>query len=147
MKDLYNKLAFTKVLDPVSLTDGGSMNAEIDLKGFNGALVVWHCGASDTATSSNYWTCKIEHADDDGTGAAGSYTAVAAGDIVGATPASGVVFTMNDHATKDSQIYACGYVGGKRYIKVSLNETGTGPTMVQSAMVIKGFPLDSPAVV
>ena len=146
MKDLYNNLAFTKVLDPVSLTDGESMETEVDLADFNSAVVIWHCGISGAASESNYWTCTLQHADDDGTGSAGSYANVAAADVLGVTPASGVVFTVDDESDEDSQIYSCGYVGGKRFLKVKLDESGTGPTMLQSAMVIKGHGLDVPAI-
>ena len=146
MKDLYNNLAFTKVLDPVSLTEAGSMETEVDLADFNSAVVIWHCGISGAANGSNYWTCTLQHADDDGTGSADSYSNVAAKDVLGVTPASGVVFTMDDESDEDSQIYSCGYVGGKRFLKVKLDEEGTGPTMLQSAMVIKGHGLDVPAI-
>ena len=146
MKDLYNNLAFTKVLDPVSLADGESMETVVDLADFNSAVVIWHCGVSATTSGSNYWTCTLQHADDDGTGSAGDYANVAAADVLGVTPASGVVFTMDDNANEDSQIYSCGYVGGKRFLKVKLDEQGAGPTMLQSAMVIKGHGLDVPAI-
>jgi len=146
MKDLYNNLAFTKVLDPVSLTNGGSMETVVDLADFNSAVVIWHCGVSGAADGTDYWTCTLQHADDDGTGSAGSYANVAAADVLGVTPASGVVFTVDDESDEDSQIYSCGYVGGKRFLKVKLDESGTGPTMLQSAIVIKGHGLDVPAI-
>jgi len=146
MKDLYNNLAFTKVLDPVSLADGDSMETVVDLADFNSAVVIWHCGISGAAGESNYWTCTLQHADDDGTGSAGDYANVAAADVLGVTPASGVVFTMDDESDEDSQIYSCGYVGGKRFLKVKLDEQGAGPTMLQSAMVIKSHGLDVPAI-
>ncbi len=113
MKDLYNNLAFTKVLDPVSLTDGDSMETVVDLADFNSAVVIWHCGISGAAGESNYWTCTLQHADDDGTGSAGDYANVAAADVLGVTPASGVVFTMDDEATKIRRFTPAGMLAAK----------------------------------
>ena len=148
MKDLYNNLEIIKVLDPVSRGDGNSGNKEdIDLAGANSATLAWYVGACATATDDNYWQIKLEHADDDGTGSAGTYTAVAAKDVLGVTPhADGWVFYMKDHTTGASKISTVGYVGGKRFLKVSWDEQGTGPTSVFALFVIKGNLRDVPVI-
>jgi len=146
MRDLYNNVKAVAVLDPISCANGDSKEKELDLAGFNSALIGWHVGLTGSALSgSNYWTMKLEHADDDGTGVAGSYAAVEAKDVLGVTPATGIIFTV-DADTEDNALYSCGYVGGKRFIKITIAETGTGPTIPLSAFVIKGHPQDAPPI-
>jgi len=145
MKDLYNNITVASMLDPIVSGDGAAGGALVaDLAGYNSAVFVWHVGVQGSALStSNYYTLKMEHADDDGTGSAGSYSNVAAADVQGVTPASGIVATVDDPA-EDNAVYKVGYTGGKRFVKCTLAETGTAPNLPQSLIVIKGHPLDSP---
>lgn len=145
MKDLYNNLALVHAVVPVVGANGSAPAAvEVDLAGFNSAIIAWLVGAEgSTLSGSNYWNLKLEHADDDGTGVAGSYASVAAADIQGATPVSGIIATVDDPA-EDNTLYKFGYVGGKRFIKLTIAETGTGPNLPQALLVIKGHPLDTP---
>jgi len=149
MKDLYNNIKIATMLDPITSGNGTAAGALIaDLKGYNSAVFVWHLGlAGSTLDGSNYWTLKMEHADDDGTGTdtAGSYANIAAADVQGVTPASGIVVTA-DAMTEDNLIYKVGYVGGKRFVKLTIAETGTGPDLPQSLVVIKGHPVNVPVL-
>lgn len=128
MEDLYSELGVVHGIDAQVITSvGGAKNTgDIDLIGFHSALVLVNFGANggDTLNGTNKFTVKVEHADDDGTGAAGAYSDVDAADIRGATPSSGVVFTVDD-AAEDSQSYRCGYIGSKRFIKVTVTPNGT----------------------
>lgn len=144
MKDLHSKLGVVSLLDPVVVAATGNV-ADIDLAGFNSALILIALGleaGGQTLGASHNLAFKLEHADDDGTGAAGSYAAVAAKDILGFTPSSGVFFTL-DSATEDNAIYKAGYVGGKRFLKITYTETGT-VSVPMSLILIKGDPQNSP---
>lgn len=146
MKDLYNSITLVQSIAPVVGANSSAPAAvEIDLAGFNSCVLAWLVGAEgSTLSDSNYWTMTLEHADDSATpGTAGTYAAVAAADVQGATPATGVVFTVDDPA-KDNAVYKIGYIGGKRHLKVTIAETGTGPNLPQALLVIKGNPLDAP---
>jgi len=146
MKDLYNHLKVVQLVDPVVGTNSGAPSAvsDIDLAGFNSAVLLWTVGTEgSTLSGSNYWTLKLEHADDDGTGVAGSYSNVAAADVQGVTPSSGIVATVDDPA-EDDTVYKIGYIGGKRFLKATIAETGTGPDLPQALLLIKGHPLDTP---
>ena len=148
MKDLYNNLEVVSIIDPVTVTNGGAPAAvaDIDLAGFNSALIVYSVGTeAGTLSASLYHTLKLEHADDDGTGSAGAYSAVAAADVLGVTPAEGIIFTIDDPA-KDNAVYKCGYVGGKRFLKITAAEEGATSGCPISVVLIKGHGLDVPAI-
>lgn len=147
MKDLFSKILPTKVVAPIVGTNGAAPAAvsDIDLKGFNSAVLCWEVGLeAGTLSGSLYWTLKLEHADDDGTGVAGSYSNVAAADVLGVTPTSGICFTVDDPA-EDETVLVLGYVGGKRFLKVTIAETGSTSGLPQSVLLIKGDPENAPA--
>lgn len=148
MKDLYNNIegkTANAIVPIVGANSAAPAALEVDLAGFNSAVIFILVGLEgSTLSGSNFWTWKIEHADDSAVpGVAGSYSDVAAADIQGATPASGVVLTVDDPA-EDSAVYKIGYIGGKRFIKITTAETGTGPNLPQAVLVVKGHPLDAP---
>jgi hypothetical protein len=146
MKDLYNHLTPVQAIVPVLILDATVPAAvEIDLKNFNSAVIEISHGAKgggDTGTI----TFQLQHAADDGTGVAGAYADVAAADVQGVTPSSGIILTLAAGAVA-AAIHKFGYVGGKRFIKLipaenDANATGT----IVSATVIKGHGLDVPAI-
>lgn len=146
MKDLYSNIKPTKIVAPIVGTNGSAPSAvaDIDLAGYDSAVLCWEVGLeAGTLSGTLYWTLKLEHADDDGTGAAGSYSNVAAADVQGVTPSSGIVFTVDDPA-EDETVLCCGYVGGKRFLKVTIAETGATSGLPQSVLLIKGHPIDAP---
>ena len=147
MKDLYNNIIAEQSIAPVTGSNGSAPSAvEVDLKGCNAAVFLICTGIEGSAPDgSNYWTFKMEHADDNGAGAAGSYSDVAAADVQGVTPSSGIVLTI-DAAAETPQITKIGYVGGKRFVKITPAETGTGPDLPQAVITIKGALLDVPPI-
>lgn len=147
MKDTFNRFVAVQVVAPVLVLDATVPAAvEVDLADFNSALILFNCnvkGAGDTGTI----TLKLEHADDSATpGVAGSYSDVAADDVLGVTPTSGVIFTLAAGAVAKA-IYKCGYVRGKRHLRFTLAETGANATgTILSVTVLKGHGLNVPAV-
>ena len=122
-RDLYSRTLAAQSLRPVAITSSAKDSGNVDLFGFEGALVVVSFGDIDEMGASPVGGAQIavkaEHADDDGTGSAGSYTNAAAADIVGLTPSSGIVATV----TTDVSPVQFSYVGGKRFLKVTLTPT------------------------
>ena len=148
MKDLYSNIIAAHVVAPVVGANASAPAAvEVDLAGCNSAVFLFSIGAEgSTLDTSNYWTWKMEHADDSATpGVAGSYANVAAADVQGVTPASGIVLTV-DSPAEDLTLYKVGYIGGKRHVKITTAETGTGPNLPQAVIVVKGALLDAPPI-
>ena len=145
MKDMYNNIEIAKVIDPV--TASATVAAvEVDLQGYNSATVLAYFGTNaGTLSATDKWTVVMTHADDDGTGVAGTYANVGEDDVLGVTPASGVILTLDDDA-EDNTAYKVGYVGGKRFIKIGLTKAGSAPNIPVSICVIKGDGEMKPAV-
>lgn len=99
--------------------------AGVDLGGFNSALVVFECG---TLTDGVH-TPSLEESDDDVT-----YTAVAAGDMLGTLA-----------ALEDGKVQSVGYIGAKKFVRPVITVAG-GPATgaAVSAVVIKGHPNQAP---
>lgn len=147
MKDSYNKTTLDQVVAPVLVKDATVPAAvEKDLANFNAALIEVSCGAKGSGDTGTI-TLKLEHADDDGTGSAGSFGNVAAAHMLGVTPASGIILTLAGGAVA-ANIYKFGYVGGKRFLKFTLAENDANSTgTIMAVTLIKSHGLDVPAIV
>lgn len=146
MKDSYNHIEIAQAVAPVLVRDAVvPAAAVVDLQGCNSATAEISCGAKvvgDTGTI----TLLMEHADDNGSGAAGSYSNVTAAAVLGVTPASGIILTLAAGAVA-AAVYKAGYVGGKRFIRLTLAETGANATgTIIGINVIKGHGQDIPAI-
>lgn len=143
MKDLHSNIKPVSLLHSVVVTATGNV-ADIDLQGFNSCEFLVDVGV-DAGTglgASHNLVFTLTHADDNGSGAAGSYANVDAADVLGVTAASGVVLTI-DSTDEDNTLYRFGYVGGKRFLKLTYTETGTVSCPI-SIVLIKGHPADGP---
>lgn len=150
MRDMDSNNVAVQGIAPIVMTFalGAQNTGNVNLQGFDGALVELNLGAkhaSDTFNSTNKITFLVEHADDDGTGSPGAYASVAAADVIGVTPSSGVVHTV-DAVGKLAQIVQFGYVGNKMFLKVTATPAGTIANGLPLAVtVIKGYPRRVPA--
>jgi len=148
MRDLHNNVAPVQALPAQTINQGtGALNTgAVDLGGFGGAQVVVHYGDIDEMGASPLGAAqiaiKLEHADDNGSGAPGTFTDATAADVTGVTSVSaGVVAT----ATSDVVPTSFGYVGDKRYIRVTLTPTGLTNGGPVGVIVNKGHPRHAPA--
>ena len=141
MKDLYNHIEFVQAIKPVLVKDNTvPAAATVDLAGFNSAVIELSVGlkSADAGTI----TLKAEHSD------ATSFANVAAADIQGVTPAEGVIYTIDaDSDDSTSRIVKFGYVGGKRYLKLTIAEVGANANgVILGVTVVKGHGLDVPPI-
>lgn len=148
MKDSYSHLVPIQSVVPVKVLDATVPTPiEIDLAGFNSALIVISCGAKaagDTGTID----VALTHAPDDGTGVAGAYADVVLADVLGPTTVTtGIIKNLAGGAVA-AAVYKVGYIGGKRFIKITVTESGSNATgTMMSIEVIKGHGQDKPAIV
>ena len=148
MRDLHNNVAPAQALPAQTINQGtGALNTgTVDLSGFNGAQVVVHYGEIVEMGASPIGgaqiAIKLEHADDDGSGAPAAFTDATAADVTGvAAVTAGVVAT----ATSDLVPTSFGYVGDKLYIRVTLTPTGLTSGGPVGVIVNKGYPRHAPA--
>lgn len=146
MKDLYNHIKPVQSIVPVLVLDATVPTpVEIDHAGFNSAVYEISCGAKGAGDTGTI-TFQLQHADDDGTGAAGAYANVAAADVQGVTPSSGIILTLAGGAVA-ADVYKFGYIGGKRFTKLTTAEANSNSTgTIVSATVILGHGLDKPPI-
>lgn len=141
MRDMITAITPAQSLLPQTITTGGGAKntGDIDLQGCNAAAFLVHVGASgDTLSGSVKLTVKMEHADDNGAGAAGSYAAVADADILGATSASGDIIVV-DSAADASKVYKVGYKAGKRFAKLTVTPSSGNTAGTPVAItIVKG---------
>lgn len=124
MKDLYHNVLPTRALQIQTIQGAALVSGDIDLKGFEAAQVFVDFGDIDEMGTSPQGTAqiavKLEHAEDDGSGAPAAYADVTLAEVIGtASVAAGVVATVTD----DSSPVRFGYVGERRFIKVTLTPT------------------------
>lgn len=140
MKDLHSGLSLSVVA--IAAMNADNTPAAIDLQGFNSAEIVLLVGTGGiTFSGTNKVEFKLTHSDDDST-----YDAVDAGDVLGISSvgAGGIVKALTA-AHADPAAYRIGYVGGRRYLKLLADFSGTHGTATPiGAVVIKGHPSTSP---
>ena len=145
MRDLYNNVLPARAIQAQTITGSAIASGDLDLKGFNAVQVVVDFGDIDEMGASPEGAAqiaiKLEHADDDGTGAAGTYSDVVLADVIGPSSVSaGVIATP----TTDAAPVRAGYVGGKRFLRVTLTPTGLTNGGPVGCWLLKGKPLHAP---
>lgn len=147
MHDLINSVSIIQALAPQTVQAAPVVAAAIDMQGAETLAVIVAVGAiGDTLDASNRLDVKIEHADDDGTGSAGAYSACVDADVLGASGLAAGVFLKVDATGKTSKRHTLAYAGGKRFVRVTATpvslETG-GPIAV---LAIKGNLAQNPTI-
>ncbi|MFQ6018231.1 MAG: hypothetical protein ACE5KF_08535 [Kiloniellaceae bacterium] len=145
MRDLHNNTAAVVAVSPQTIAGANLASGNLDLAGFNAAEVIAHLGDIDELGASPVGSAKLEvkleHADDDGTGAPGTYANVALADVLGPTSVTGGIVASS---TTDNKVLEVGYIGDKRFIRVTLVPTGLTNGGPVSALVVKGHPRHAP---
>jgi len=132
MRDLYNSYKVAPAFGPVARPSGAGI--AVDLQGYEGALFVFQSGAMGSTAATYTW--KLTECDTSG----GSYTDVAAGDVLGGPVVFDQSVGADANATKK-----LGYIGTKRYVKVYCTEATSGsPTSIIGATAILGRPRHAP---
>lgn len=136
MRDSYNNVGVVEAIAPAILS-ADNTPAAIDLDGFNAALLVLSIGVGGiTFTSANKIEFVLTHSDDNS-----AYTKVTAADLLGVGTVENGVIKALTVAKSASSVDRIGYIGGKRYLKLLADFSGTHGTGTGiSAVVVKGHP-------
>lgn len=141
MRDLHNNIEVSTILHPIGITATAAYT-DIDLAGWNSAELVIDIGLDAALTAAALWTFTLKDSPDGVT-----YTAVEDADMLGVTGiVAGLILTV-DSTDEDNTIYHFGYVGGKRYLELTVTEAGTALTGPMCILLIKSHAQDSPTIV
>lgn len=125
MRDLMNQLHLQPAFVPkAAVTDGtAQVSLTCDLRGYDSAMLALVTGTLTDADA--VWSVLIEESDDDST-----YTTATA--LVGTAALAGFQFDS------DSKCRKIGYVGTKRYIRATIDDTtaNTGNLFVAGVWVL-----------
>lgn len=141
MKDIHSAMSVAVAIGNATLT-ADNTPAAIDLLGYNAAEILLAIGAGGiTFSGTNKIEFKLTHSDDDVT-----YDAVDIGDVLGVVSVgTGGIIKSLIAAHADAAAYRFGYKGGRRYLKLLADFSGTHGTGTPiAALVIKGWGYDNP---
>jgi hypothetical protein len=133
-RDLRHQVKSVPALAPIVRLANTAVNgADIDRTGFEAIMYIVHFGAWTDGTH----TPKIQEADDNGSGAPGTYSDVAAGDLNGA-------FTALSAAPGANTTQEVNYIGQKKWSRIVLTTAGATSGAGSEAMAILGYPRNLP---
>lgn len=142
MRDMTNSIQVKRVLSPVSVSDTTAQVGQIiDRQGYNSLTYVIATGSIADADAT--FTVLLEESDvSDMTGAA----AVADADMIsqtsGTAPETAAAFQFDD----DNEVRKLGYIGSKRYTRLTITPVGNASAAVLSAVALLGHPANAPVV-
>lgn len=139
MRDLLTKILVKRVLSPVSVADNTAQVGQvIDRQGYDSATFVILTGSIADADAT--FTVLLEESDASGSG----FSAVADNDMLtqasGTAPETAAAFQFDD----DNEVRKIGYVGMKRYLRLTITPVNNASAALLAAAAILGNPSISP---
>lgn len=135
-RDLHDNLAPMNLIAP-STPSADTTPISVDLLGFRSAMIMLWVGIGGiTFSGTNKVEFVVEHSTDNS-----AWAAVAQSDIVGATVATGGIVRslIAAKAAIDAAPSKMSYVGGRRYIRMTADFSGThGSGTPMTAFVVRG---------
>lgn len=141
-KDIRSRIAGAYTVVP-AVYSSDQTGVTVDLQGFESAAVLLLIGVGGiTFDATNKIEFVMQHGDASDMSDAAP---VGASDVQGVVPTSGIIKALTSAHTSAS-ITEIGYIGGKRYIRVNADFSGTHATGTPfSVLVVKGHPQVAPA--
>jgi hypothetical protein len=134
MKDLHNNIDVRRAIAPVSVADNtAAVSQIIDRQGFESLEFVIQTGSIADAYAT--FAVTVDDGDDS---ALGDAAAVASKYLLGTTALAG--FNFGD----DNKVKKIGYVGNKRYIRLTITPTNNASAALISAVAVLGCPFNAP---
>lgn len=123
MKDEYNEASPAVLIGNATLSADNTPGA-VDLQGFQACNIMLSVGVGGiTFSGTNKVEFVLTHSDDDTT-----YTNVTDADMLGVSSISSGIIKSLTAAHAAAAVYLYGYVGGKRYLKLLADFSGTHGT-------------------
>ena len=130
MKDLMNKIHVKRAISPVSVADNTAQVSQIiDRQGYES--VTYAIATSSLADADATFTVLLEEGDD---AALADAAAVADADLLGTEALAGFTFGDDDETRK------IGYIGSKRYTRLTVTPAANASAAVIAAVAILGHP-------
>ena len=134
MKDLFNAITLKRVISPVSVADTtAQVGTAVDRKGFES--VTYAIATGSIADADATFTVLLQESDDNST-----YNDVADADLLGTEALAG--FQFDD----DNECRKLGYIGAKRYTKLTITPVANASAALISAVCILGHAAVKPTV-
>lgn len=128
MRDLYNNLTIRRAISPVSVADNTAQVSQIiDRQGFDS--LVFGIALGSIADADATFTVLIEDGNDSGLSDA---AAVIDAELNGTEAAAGFQFDS------DNQTRKIGYIGIKRYVRLTITPASNASAALMSAVAILG---------
>jgi hypothetical protein len=141
MHDLASNIQVKRVISPVSVSDTTAQVGQvIDRAGFESLTYLIAPGAIADADAT--FTPLLEECDTSG----GSYTAVADADMISQTYGTAAETAAGFQFDSDNQVRKIGYVGNKRYTRLTITPVGNASAALVSAVAVLGHPNFAPVV-
>jgi hypothetical protein len=140
MRDLRNNLSAAVTLAPAVRTSDAT-GTTVDLLGYESAAVYLQIGAGGIVFSdTNRIDFVMEHSED-----ASTWTAVTSDHVRRVTVATGGIVRSLIEAHAAATVTEIGYIGGRRYVRLSADFGGTQATGTAiAALVVRGHPHSAP---
>lgn len=146
MHDIISNIGVAQALNPQVVQGSALTSGNIDTLGAETVAVVVLVGEIvDTLDASNRLDLKIEHAEDDGTGSPAAYGPCADTDVLNFTGLSSGLFKSVADAEDENKRYAIGYVGGRRFVKVTATPVSLSTGGPIAMLALKGNLSQKPA--
>jgi len=134
MKDLASNIDVKRVISPVSVADNTAQVGQIiDRRGFDS--VTFMIATGSVADADATFTVLLEESDDSGMSGG---NAVADADLIGTEALAG--FQFDD----DNECRKLGYVGGKRYLRLTITPANNASAALLAAVAVLGHPALAP---
>ncbi len=140
MKDMHSHMDMAVGIAAAALA-ADTTPPTVDLQGFLGAEIALNVGVGGiTFSPTNKIEFKLQHSDDDST-----YADVTDDDVLGVSGISDGILKALVAAHPAAAVYRFGYVGGKRYLQLRADFSGThGAATPIAGTVIRGRPTQTP---
>jgi hypothetical protein len=140
VKDIHSDFTRTLAIGAAVLAADNTPPA-VDLRGYDAAEILLDIGIGGiTFSGTNKIEFKLTHSDDDVT-----YADVTTADMLGVTVAAGGIIKSLVAAHAAAAVYRYGYKGGRRYLKLLADFSGTHGTGTPiAASVLLGCGHNSP---